>query len=100
MDDRMMIRCPNCGSFAHRLLSDCLPTGDKCPANQIMQTECPVCDYFMVTCWQTGAVLEAYAPGRYEATATTTTTSKPPIVLLPVSSVLPLAPSKLLTGQS
>jgi hypothetical protein len=63
MDTFMEIRCPNCGSVAQRLLSDRLPVGYKCPAQQVAQTECLVCDYFMTMCWQNGAVLEAYAPG-------------------------------------
>lgn len=71
MDIRMEIRCPNCGSLAQRLLSDCLPTGRKCPARQVTQTECPVCDYFMVMCGQNGRVLEAYAPGRQGLSFTT-----------------------------
>jgi endogenous inhibitor of DNA gyrase (YacG/DUF329 family) len=63
MDKRMVVRCPNCGSLAERILSDCLPTGSHCPEKQVTQTECPACDYFMSTCWQNGRVLEAYAPG-------------------------------------
>jgi hypothetical protein len=66
MNRRIEIRCPNCGSLAQRLLSDCLPTGRKCPYRQVTQTECPVCDYFMVMCGQNGRVLEAYAPGIQE----------------------------------
>jgi hypothetical protein len=66
MNRRIEIRCPNCGSLAQRLLSDCLPTGHKCPDRQVTQTECPVCDYFMVMCGQNGRVLEAYAPGIQE----------------------------------
>ncbi|MGK7927396.1 MAG: replication restart DNA helicase PriA [Spirulina sp.] len=48
------VRCPNCGSHAerHYLLK-----------HQIVQTQCPVCDYLMVNCSRTGSVVEAYAPG-------------------------------------
>lgn len=105
MNTRMKTRCPNCGSMAQRLLSDRLPTGYKCPDQQVAQTECPVCDYFIAMCWQNGAVLEAYAPGiQGKATA-----AKPQptleIPLLPVSSVMALAPKtlvlrKLLSGQN
>jgi uncharacterized Zn finger protein (UPF0148 family) len=47
------VRCPNCGSPAerHYLVS------------KHTQTQCPTCDYLMVTCSQTGNVIEAYAPG-------------------------------------
>ncbi|MBE9179416.1 replication restart DNA helicase PriA [Oculatella sp. LEGE 06141] len=48
------IRCPNCGCLAerHYLLNQ-----------QTIQTQCPSCDYLMVTCSRTGNVVEAYAPG-------------------------------------
>ena len=48
------IRCPNCGCPAERHhLADVRMT----------RTQCPTCDYLMVTCAQTGKVVEAYAPG-------------------------------------
>ncbi len=64
MDLLTLIRCPNCGALARRLLSDRLPFCHRCPDHQIAKTECPVCDYLMLMCWQDGKVLEAYAPGR------------------------------------
>ncbi len=48
------VRCPNCGSFAER---------DHLAADQHVRTQCPTCDYLMVTCSRTGRVVEAYAPG-------------------------------------
>jgi hypothetical protein len=50
------ICCPNCGSCAERhfLTSD-----------QLIRTQCPSCDYLMITCSETGKVVEAYAPGIY-----------------------------------
>ncbi len=58
------IPCPNCGSQAQRSYftskeTDC----NSCPSNQVIQTECPVCDYLMVMCSVNGAVVEAHAPG-------------------------------------
>ncbi|WP_347239440.1 replication restart DNA helicase PriA [Microcoleus sp. FACHB-68] len=52
----MTIHCPNCGSHAerHYLL-----------ISQLTRTQCPACDYFMITCSDTGKVVEAYAPGIY-----------------------------------
>nr|WP_161824147.1 replication restart DNA helicase PriA [Petrachloros mirabilis] len=48
------IRCPNCGSYGERHhLLDC----------NLVRTQCPECDYLMVTCGVTGKVVEAYAPG-------------------------------------
>lgn len=48
------IHCPNCGKGAERHhLRD----------RQLIQVQCPHCDYLMVTCAATGNVREAYAPG-------------------------------------
>lgn len=49
-----MIRCPNCGSPGerHHLLEHAL-----------VRTQCPHCDYLMITCAKTAQVVEAYAPG-------------------------------------
>jgi transposase-like protein len=50
------IHCPNCGSAAERhYIAD----------SQITRTQCPSCDYLMITCTRTGKVIEAYAPGIY-----------------------------------
>ncbi|MBD2103270.1 replication restart DNA helicase PriA [Leptolyngbya sp. FACHB-261] len=48
------VRCPNCGSLAER---------DHLLAAQHIRTQCETCDYLMITCSQTGRVVEAYAPG-------------------------------------
>ncbi|MBD2138488.1 replication restart DNA helicase PriA [Anabaena sp. FACHB-1237] len=51
------IHCPNCGSAAERhYIHD----------SQITRTQCSSCDYLMITCTQTGKVIEAYAPGIYQ----------------------------------
>ncbi|MCA2723704.1 MAG: hypothetical protein IM333_13435 [Microcystis sp. M048S1] len=105
MNKLIEIRCPNCGSVAQRLLSDRLPAGYKCPARQVAQTECPVCDYFIAMCWQNGAVLEAYAPGIQGNTAAATPSQpKSASAHWPWSSLLTVALSpqesrKLLSGQ-
>lgn len=52
MVKKQTIHCPNCGSFAERFYRI-----------EITQTQCHSCDYLMITCSQTGRVLEAYAPG-------------------------------------
>jgi len=50
------IHCPNCGSAAERhYITD----------SQVTRTQCPRCDYLMITCTRTGKVIEAYAPGIY-----------------------------------
>ena len=48
------IRCPNCGSEGERhYIYD----------SQLTRTQCPTCDYLMISCTLTGKVIEAYAPG-------------------------------------
>ncbi|MGB0561737.1 MAG: replication restart DNA helicase PriA [Spirulinaceae cyanobacterium] len=48
------IYCPNCGRDAQRLYLR---------QHEIVQTQCPACDYFLSTCARTGAVLETYGLG-------------------------------------
>lgn len=50
------VRCPNCGSFGER---------HHIPSSDLVRTQCPSCDYLMITCEATGRVIEAYAPGLY-----------------------------------
>jgi predicted RNA-binding Zn-ribbon protein involved in translation (DUF1610 family) len=49
-----IVNCPNCGGSAtrHFLVQESL-----------VRTQCPHCDYLMITCSKTGNVIEAYAPG-------------------------------------
>ncbi|MCG8363996.1 MAG: replication restart DNA helicase PriA [Pseudanabaenales cyanobacterium] len=48
------VHCPNCGCSAERYhLKD----------QRLIRTQCPHCDYLMITCSRTGKVIEAYAPG-------------------------------------
>ncbi len=50
----LAVRCPNCGDLGERhYLED----------DHLTRTQCPSCDYLMVTCSKTGRVVEAYAPG-------------------------------------
>lgn len=48
------IRCPNCGSEGER---------HHITQSRLIRTQCACCDYLMVTCAETGKVVEAYAPG-------------------------------------
>jgi hypothetical protein len=48
------VHCPNCGSHAERVYLT---------QNNLIRTSCPVCDYLMISCSQTGKVIEFYAPG-------------------------------------
>jgi DNA-directed RNA polymerase subunit RPC12/RpoP len=48
------VRCPNCGSEGERYYIS---------ESELTRTQCPVCDYLMISCTRTGRVVEAYAPG-------------------------------------
>ncbi len=48
------VHCPNCGDHAERHFLN---------QQQLIRTQCASCDYLMITCQKTGAVIEAYAPG-------------------------------------
>jgi hypothetical protein len=49
------IYCSNCGSdrAERHYIADL----------ELVRSQCPVCDYLLVTCAATGRVVEAYAPG-------------------------------------
>jgi hypothetical protein len=49
------INCSNCGSDrAER---------HYIPDLELVRSQCPACDYLLVTCTATGKVIESYAPG-------------------------------------
>lgn len=48
------VNCPNCGGDAER---------HHLAESGVVRTQCPHCDYLMITCHHTGKVIEAYAPG-------------------------------------
>lgn len=54
ISNKQLVRCPNCGSYAER---------EQILNHHIVQTQCPACDYLMITCSKTNKVIEAYAPG-------------------------------------
>jgi len=54
MNTIQVIRCPNCGSPAER---------HYLYSSGLIRTQCLVCDYLLITCAETGGVVEAYAPG-------------------------------------
>ena len=64
MQEKQMVRCPNCGKLARRerfnkLLSGYMNSSGKA----VTKTECKHCDYLMIMGSDDGKVLEAYAPG-------------------------------------
>ncbi|MFM2314446.1 MAG: hypothetical protein RLZZ04_3722 [Cyanobacteriota bacterium] len=63
MNMNQIIRCPNCGSQAERrYFTSNEAIYNSCPNHQVLQTECPVCDYLMVMCSRNASVIEAHAP--------------------------------------
>jgi predicted RNA-binding Zn-ribbon protein involved in translation (DUF1610 family) len=50
------VNCPNCGQDAER---------HYLTETNLVRTQCPHCDYLMITCDRTGKVIEAYAPGLF-----------------------------------
>ena len=64
------VRCPNCGSWAERrYFTSAQAIYQKCPCQQVAQTECQACDYLMVMCSITGQVIEAHSPGMFAPVA-------------------------------
>jgi protein-tyrosine-phosphatase len=64
MNINQIIRCPNCGNQAERrYFTSNEAIYNSCPNHQVLQTECPVCDYLMVMCSRNARVIEAHAPG-------------------------------------
>ncbi|ACA98277.1 hypothetical protein SAMN06272755_1551 [Picosynechococcus sp. OG1] len=56
MDCSYSLPCPNCGAPAlRRYLHN----------SSLRETTCETCDYLMVSCEETGNVVESYAPGLY-----------------------------------
>jgi hypothetical protein len=56
MQEIQKVCCPNCGRAAERhYIAD----------SNLTRTQCPTCDYLMISCTLTGKVIEAYAPGIY-----------------------------------
>lgn len=55
--DTTTICCPNCGH----------PEAERHHLHQemLIRTQCAACDYLMITCAESGNVIEAYAPGLY-----------------------------------
>ena len=56
------VPCPNCGNTATRAYFTSQEAKyHNCPQNQVIQVECPYCDYLMVMCAFSGNVVEAHA---------------------------------------
>lgn len=56
MNRKQSVRCPNCGSQAERHHLEDM---------RLIRTQCHACDYLMITCSETGRVIEAYSTGIY-----------------------------------
>ncbi len=62
------VRCPHCGAIADRYFLDISQFSEqivqRCAADDfVTRTVCDHCDYLMVLCTKSDAVLEAYMAG-------------------------------------
>ena len=64
MQEQLMVRCPNCGSFAkrHLLNHQVTATSQKVDSPQVIRTECPHCDYLMMICLKGKEIISVYSP--------------------------------------
>lgn len=61
MNRTFKVPCPNCGNPATRsYFTGREAKHNNCPKNQVIQMECPHCDYLIVMCSVSGNVVEAY----------------------------------------
>ncbi|MGD1919023.1 MAG: hypothetical protein ACFCAD_09085 [Pleurocapsa sp.] len=62
MNQTYTVRCSDCGSLALRThLTSKIKLANSCPENQIIKTECPSCDYLLITCSVNGKVIDAHS---------------------------------------
>ncbi|MEM8611378.1 MAG: pyruvate formate lyase-activating protein [Cyanobacteria bacterium P01_H01_bin.105] len=62
------VRCPHCGAIAERYFLDISQLSEqlahRCAADDfVTRTVCEQCDYLMMLCTKSDAVLEAYMAG-------------------------------------
>ncbi|MBE9030736.1 replication restart DNA helicase PriA [filamentous cyanobacterium LEGE 11480] len=59
-----IVRCPNCGALAERVVwRDREAINDQHNDQHVIRTTCAACDYLMMMGLSTGSVIEAYTPG-------------------------------------
>ena len=63
MNRTYTVRCPDCGSLALRthLNNRVEPRRGRAIDDETIETECPSCDYLLVTCSVSGKVLDAHS---------------------------------------
>ena len=62
MNHTYAVRCSDCGSLAlrsHSISSSRIT--DHCSESQTTKTECPSCDYLLITCSVSGNVIDAHS---------------------------------------
>lgn len=69
MNRTFEVPCPNCGDAATRsYFTSQEARYSNCPQNQVIQVECPHCDYLMVMCTVSGNVIEAHDSSTFSFT--------------------------------
>lgn len=62
MDHTYTVRCPDCGSSALRShLTSTLGVTNGHSNSQTIKTECPSCDYLLITCPASGNVIDTHS---------------------------------------
>ncbi len=62
MNHTYTVRCSDCGSLALRShLISAVEGTNSCPESQTIKTECPSCDYLLITCSANGNVIDAHS---------------------------------------
>ena len=92
MNQTYTVRCSDCGSLALRTHSiSNLEEAHSCPGSQTIKTECPSCDYLLVTCSVNGKVIDAHSSTTSVIARQPNISKFPPAISIPIRPVTPLS---------
>ncbi|MDJ0596825.1 MAG: hypothetical protein QNJ72_43825 [Pleurocapsa sp. MO_226.B13] len=90
MDRTYSVRCPNCGGLASRhYFTSQEKRYSTCQENQVLQTECPSCDYLMIACFLNGNVIEAHSSSTSNLASKQQLNNSDPVISTSTRSILP-----------
>ena len=92
MNQTYTVRCSDCGSLALRthLISN-RKEARGCPGSQTIKTECPSCDYLLVTCSVNAKVIDAHSSTASVIARKQNINKFPPGISVPIRPVTPLS---------